>query len=108
MPHRKLIARLLAVVGVSGEDQARLASMPHAIHTLSDGEYVLRQGDAPTRCAVVMTGFLARQKIVSERNQISFFYVPGMYRATCQTFTHCICLSWTTMFAASARRPSRS
>src|SRR6201987_25067 len=77
MPHRKLIARLLAVVGVSGEDQARLASMPHAIHTLSDGEYVLRQGDAPTRCAVVMTGFLARQKIVSERNQISSFYVPG-------------------------------
>jgi CRP-like cAMP-binding protein len=77
MPHRKLIARLLAVVGVSGEDQARLTSMPHTIHTLSDGEYVLRQGDAPTRCAVVMTGFLARQKIVSERNQISSFYVPG-------------------------------
>jgi CRP-like cAMP-binding protein len=77
MPHRKLIARLLAVVGVSGEDQAKLASMPHAIQTLSDGEYVLRQGDAPIRCAVVMTGFLARQKIVSERNQISSFYVPG-------------------------------
>jgi CRP-like cAMP-binding protein len=51
--------------------------MPHTIKTLNDGEYVLRQGDAPARCAVVMTGFLARQKVVSERNQISSFYVPG-------------------------------
>jgi hypothetical protein len=24
-----------------------------------------------------MTGFLARQRVVSERNQISSFYVPG-------------------------------
>jgi CRP-like cAMP-binding protein len=77
MPHRKLIARLQAVVGVSGQDQAKLASMPHSIKTLNDGEYVLHQGDAPARCAVVMTGFLARQKVVSERNQISSFYVPG-------------------------------
>ena len=51
--------------------------MPHTIKRLNDGEYVLRQGDAPARCAVVMTGFLARQKVVSERNQISSFYVPG-------------------------------
>ena len=49
MPHRKLIARLLAVVGVSGEDQAKLASMPHAIQTLSDGEYKeTRLFDAPS------------------------------------------------------------
>ncbi len=77
MPHRKLIARLQAVVGVSGQDQAELASMPYSMKTLNDGEYVLHQGDAPARCAVVMTGFLARQKVVSERNQISSFYVPG-------------------------------
>lgn len=68
MPHRKLIARLQAVVGVSARDQAKLASLPHAIKTLRDGDYVLRQGDAP---------FLARQRVVSERNHISSFYVPG-------------------------------
>lgn len=77
MPHRKLITRLQAIAGISGQDQAELASMPHTIRTLGDGEALLRQGDAPTRCAVVMTGFLARQKVVCERTQISSFYVPG-------------------------------
>jgi CRP-like cAMP-binding protein len=77
MPHRKLIARLEAVVGISWQDQAEIASLPHTTKALADGEYVVRQGDAPTRCFVVMTGFLARQKTVLERNQISSFYVPG-------------------------------
>ncbi|WP_210236308.1 cyclic nucleotide-binding domain-containing protein [Mesorhizobium sp. M2D.F.Ca.ET.171.01.1.1] len=38
---------------------------------------VFRQGDRPQSCAVVMAGFLARQRVVSGRNQISSFYVPG-------------------------------
>jgi CRP-like cAMP-binding protein len=77
MPHHKLIARLLAVVGLSEQDQARLGSMQHAIRTFRDGDFVLRQGEKPIRCTVVVSGFLSRQRIVCERNQISAFYVPG-------------------------------
>lgn len=77
MPHRKLIARLQASACVSEQDQAKLASLPHYVKALRDGECVLRQGDAPARCTVVMSGFLAQQRVVSERNQISSFYVPG-------------------------------
>jgi CRP-like cAMP-binding protein len=77
MPHRKLIARLLAVVGLSEQDQARLASMHYAIRTFSDGDFVRRQGERPVQCAVVVSGLLSRQRIVCERNQISSFYVPG-------------------------------
>ncbi|MGY3533907.1 MULTISPECIES: Crp/Fnr family transcriptional regulator [Bradyrhizobium] len=77
MPHRKLIARLLSVVELSEQDQVRLRDMPHLIKTFRDGDFAARQGDSPVHCAVVMSGFLSRQRIVSDRNQISAFYIPG-------------------------------
>lgn len=77
MPHRKLIARLQAVAGLSGEDQARLARMPYKLKTLDNGQCAVRQGDRPTNCTVVMSGFLSRQRGIADRNQISSFYVMG-------------------------------
>jgi len=59
------------------EDRARLEDMPHTVKALADGEYVARRGDRPQSCAIVVGGFLARQRVVSTRNQISAFYVPG-------------------------------
>jgi CRP-like cAMP-binding protein len=77
MLHQKLIARLLAVTGLAEQDQARLRSISHTIKTFADSEAVIRQGDRPVQCAVVMSGFLSRHRVVCERNQISSFYVPG-------------------------------
>jgi CRP-like cAMP-binding protein len=77
MPHTKLIARLQAVAGLSEQDQVKLARMPYKLKTLRNGEHVVRQGDRPTHSTVVMSGFLARQRVISERNQISSFYVAG-------------------------------
>ncbi|WGD50043.1 Crp/Fnr family transcriptional regulator [Bradyrhizobium sp. CB1650] len=77
MPHRKLIARLRTVAGLSERDQAKLESMPHSIKVLADGEYVVRQGDRPLSCTVVMKGLVSRQRVVADRNQITSFYVPG-------------------------------
>ncbi|WP_229195473.1 Crp/Fnr family transcriptional regulator [Bradyrhizobium acaciae] len=51
--------------------------MPHTIKRLSPGECLARQGDRPASCAVVMGGFLSRQRVASDRTQITSFYVPG-------------------------------
>jgi CRP-like cAMP-binding protein len=77
MPHRKLVARLQAVLGVSEQDRAILANMPHAIKTFANGEFVVRQGDRTARCTIVMNGFLSRQRVFGDRNQILSFHVPG-------------------------------
>ncbi|MCK1392516.1 Crp/Fnr family transcriptional regulator [Bradyrhizobium sp. 1] len=77
MPHRKLIARLQAVAGLSEQDQAKLAGMPYKLKTLDGGEYLVREGDSPTSSTVVMSGVLSRQRVISERNQISSFYIAG-------------------------------
>ncbi|SRR5579883_1068264 len=77
MPHRKLIARLQAVVGLSEQDQAKLAHMPYKLKTLDDREHLVREGESPTNSTVVVSGFLSRQRVISARNQISSFYIAG-------------------------------
>lgn len=77
MPHRNLIARLLAVGLVSEQDREALRNMRYTVRNLADGEYAARQGEQPSSCTVVKAGFLSRQRIVAERNQISSFYVSG-------------------------------
>jgi CRP-like cAMP-binding protein len=77
MPSQKLIKRLQILVGLSEEDQTKLANMPNTVKTFADGEYVLHHGDRASRCAIVMTGFLFRQKIVGTRSQILSIHVPG-------------------------------
>ncbi|MCK1738398.1 Crp/Fnr family transcriptional regulator [Bradyrhizobium sp. 138] len=77
MPHQKLISRLQAASGLSDQDQTRLTRLPYKVKSLADGEYVLRQGDKPSSCIVVMSGLLSRQRVVNARNQISSFYLAG-------------------------------
>jgi CRP-like cAMP-binding protein len=77
MPHKKLIARLQAVLGVSEHDGTRLATMPHQIKTFSAGDYIWHRGDNTTRCTIVMSGFLSRETVIANRNQILSIYVPG-------------------------------
>jgi CRP-like cAMP-binding protein len=77
MPHLKLIARLTAVAGLSAQDSDKLGVIPHTIHLLEHGEYLLRLGDHPFSSSIVISGVIARQKTVRDRNQISSFYLPG-------------------------------
>jgi CRP-like cAMP-binding protein len=77
MPSQKLIARLQAVVGLSDTDRLKLGKMPHTVKTFADGEYVLQEGDRASHCAIVMRGFLVRQKIVGSRSQILSIHLPG-------------------------------
>lgn len=76
MPHQILIRRLLAVSRLSEPEQKALAGLPWVVRNLVDGEIAAHQGDHPRGCTVLMSGFLSRQWVISERNQISAFYVP--------------------------------
>ena len=77
MPHQKLISRLRAVANLSEGDLNLLAQMPATVKTFADGAYILRDGDKSSHCCLLLEGFLARQKIAGDRNQILSFHVPG-------------------------------
>ena len=77
MPSQRLIARLEATIGLSEQDRSQLNSMQHTLKTLANGEYVLHEGQRSSQCAIVVSGFLFRQKLVGTHNQIVSIYVPG-------------------------------
>ena len=77
MPHPKFIARLQAIEGLSEDERRQIAGLPSTLRQVADGEIVLRQGEAATRCVFVVSGFLYQARIVGDRSQILAFHVPG-------------------------------
>ncbi|MCK1360614.1 Crp/Fnr family transcriptional regulator [Bradyrhizobium sp. 199] len=77
MPHPKFIARLQAIEGLSEDERRQIAALPSALRQVADGEIVLPQGEASSRCVFVVSGFLYQARIVGDRSQILAFHVPG-------------------------------
>ncbi|MDE5459163.1 Crp/Fnr family transcriptional regulator [Bradyrhizobium sp. CSS354] len=77
MPHPKFIAHLQAIEGLSEDERRQVAGLPSTLRQVSDGEIVLRQGEDPSRCVFVVSGFLYQARIVGDRSQILAFHVPG-------------------------------
>jgi CRP-like cAMP-binding protein len=77
MPYTRLIARLTATAHLTPEDANIILALPSAIETFKNTDLILRQGDIATHCAIVMSGFLAREKVIGDRNQILSLHVPG-------------------------------
>ncbi|MGY4624944.1 Crp/Fnr family transcriptional regulator [Bradyrhizobium sp. USDA 4486] len=77
MPHLKFIARLQAIEGLSENERRQIAGLPSTLRQVADGEIVLRQGEAASRCVFVASGFLYQARIVGDRTQILSFHVPG-------------------------------
>lgn len=77
MRYTSLIARLTATADLIPQDRAVISALPSTIETFRHGAPIMRRGDRATRCAIIVSGFLAREKITGSRNQILSFHVPG-------------------------------
>jgi CRP-like cAMP-binding protein len=52
-------------------------NLPIRIRELDAGSYLVREGDVPTHCAVLLNGFAFRQKVTGEgARQIISFHIP--------------------------------
>jgi CRP-like cAMP-binding protein len=69
--------RTREAVGLSSADQEALQSLRVFERTLENRDLLCRQGDTATHCTILLTGFLARHKIIGEREQIICFHAPG-------------------------------
>jgi CRP-like cAMP-binding protein len=77
MPHSKFIQRLQTIAGISEDERRQITALPSTLRQVGDGEIVLRQGEATSRCVFVVSGFLYQARIVGDRSQILAFHVPG-------------------------------
>lgn len=51
---------------LSDADRAALLRLPHNVKTLDSGTYLVREGDEPDRCCILLSGFAYRHKLVGD------------------------------------------
>lgn len=90
---------------ISIEDRAGLLELPYATRRFEAGSYLVREGDTPEHCGMLISGVACRHKISGEGlRQIVSIHVPGdlidlqqLYIETAdhnvQTLTHCVVVS---------------
>jgi CRP-like cAMP-binding protein len=50
---------------LSQEDRQAVLGLSHELRTVESGSYIVREGEPPTRCGVLVSGFAYRQKITA-------------------------------------------
>ncbi len=77
-PLALLVRKLSRQVALDDDDRAALLALPHTQRTLDPSTYLLREGDPPQFCSVLISGFAYRQKLTGEgARQIVSLHIPG-------------------------------
>jgi CRP-like cAMP-binding protein len=77
-PYSRLLLRLERLNALSAADRQRIADLPLKLVNYPAGRDVVSHGYSPSRCTVILDGFLCGHKPVSgSRRQITSFFVAG-------------------------------
>lgn len=77
-PLEMLLRRLEQIADLPREDREAVLSLPHRTRTVEASTYLTREGDVPTVCGVLGSGFAYRQKLTGDGvRQIVALHIPG-------------------------------
>ncbi|TMJ16368.1 MAG: Crp/Fnr family transcriptional regulator [Alphaproteobacteria bacterium] len=77
-PLHLLIRKLELQSPLSEDDRAAIRDLPYTLKSVEPGTYAIREGDPPTQCAVLLSGFAYRQKLAGDGGrQIVALHIPG-------------------------------
>src|SRR5215212_9387751 len=78
LPYTKFVQRLESILTLSDEDVRLLSEMPTTVRSYRTDQDIVREGDTPSQCCLLLDGFLCRHKIANgSTRQIFSFQVPG-------------------------------
>jgi len=81
MPHQALnplIRRLETIASLSEDEKKAILALPARVADLRADADIVREGDRPSQCCLLVEGFLCRYKSLADgKRQIMAFYVPG-------------------------------
>lgn len=73
-----LIRKLESLAALSNEERQAVQSLPVRVRTLDARQDLVRDGDKPTHCCLILEGWVCRYKLLTQgRRQILSFHVPG-------------------------------
>jgi CRP-like cAMP-binding protein len=79
-PHTtaRLIRKLESVASLSDEQRQAIERLPLRTHTLAARQDIVRDGDKPSHCCLILDGWACRYKLLGDgRRQILSFHIPG-------------------------------
>jgi CRP-like cAMP-binding protein len=60
------------------DDRQAILALPYSLKSLAPGSYAVREGEPPTGCGVLVSGFAYRQKLTGDGGrQILSIHIPG-------------------------------
>src|SRR5687767_8612173 len=65
-PLEAMIRRLSRLAPLARHDRDALRALPHSVRTCAPGQYLVRDGDEPDHCCLLVAGFAYRHKITGE------------------------------------------
>ena len=73
-----LVRKVASVADLTAEERDALERLPMTVRSIPARQDIVRIGDRPSHCCLVLTGFAFRYKLVGDgRRQILNFHVPG-------------------------------
>ena len=77
-PLAPLVRKLRLLTALDEQDESAILALPHLVRHLEGGKYIVREGDKPTHCCLVVSGFAIRHKLVEGGGrQIVNIHVAG-------------------------------
>ena len=77
-PLAKWLEQLEFFGALAEEDRRAVLGLPHRVRRVDAGAYLVREGDLPKQCAVLVDGFAYRQKLTGAGSrQIMAVSIPG-------------------------------
>ncbi len=62
------------------EDREAILALPHSLRSLDPGAYLIREGDLPQYCCVIVSGFAFRHKVTGDgQRQILAIHMAGEF-----------------------------
>src|SRR4051812_46600177 len=73
-----LIRKLESIFRLTAEEEQALLAIPMHVRDLADDQDIVREGDRPSQCCMIIEGFAYRYQAVGDgRRQIMSFHIPG-------------------------------
>ena len=73
-----LVRKLESIATLTDEERSAIESLPASSRELKPQQDIVRDGDRPSQCCVILSGWAYRYKLLGEgKRQITSFHVPG-------------------------------
>jgi CRP-like cAMP-binding protein len=73
-----LVRKMESITSLSEEERAALLRLPMLVMDLRADQDIVREGDRPTRCCLILAGYACRSKVTAEgKRQTLSFHIPG-------------------------------